>query len=61
MPIGLTAPTRATPQLTLTTLTAIYRDLALRHHPDRAGPDGHNIMTGINLFWELIKDHARQA
>ncbi|HEV3109888.1 MAG TPA: J domain-containing protein, partial [Candidatus Binataceae bacterium] len=60
LPIGPTAVTR-TPQLTLTTLTSIYRDLALRWHPDRAGPDGHKIMVGLNAFWERIKDHARQA
>ena len=34
-------------------LRRVYRTLAIEHHPDHGGDVG--IMTGINLFYESIK------
>ena len=34
-------------------LRRVYRTLAIEHHPDHGGDNG--IMTGINLFYESIK------
>jgi curved DNA-binding protein CbpA len=42
-------------------ITAAYRALARRYHPDRAGNDGTATMIVINQAWEILRDPARRA
>jgi curved DNA-binding protein CbpA len=44
------------------TITAAYRALARRHHPDLAGDDATSVMASVIKAWELIgKPDARRA
>lgn len=42
-------------------IAAAYRRLALKYHPDTAGPDGSPRMAAINAAWEILGDPAKRA
>jgi len=42
-------------------IAAAYRRLAMKYHPDTAGPGGAPRMAGINAAWEILGDPARRA
>jgi hypothetical protein len=43
---------------TLPTAAKIYRQLALAHHPDRAGGDDA-VMRALNALWDAVKQDLR--
>ena len=42
-------------------IAAAYRRLALKYHPDTAGPDASPRMAAINAAWEILGDPVRRA
>lgn len=42
-------------------IAAAYRRLALKYHPDTAGPDASSRMAAINAAWEILGDPVRRA
>lgn len=42
-------------------IAAAYRRLALKYHPDTAGPEASPRMAAINAAWEILGDPARRA
>lgn len=42
-------------------ISAAYRRLAAKYHPDITGPDGQARMVAINAAWEVLRDPARRA
>jgi hypothetical protein len=51
----------ATPAvIELTQATRVYRQLALEHHPDRAGGDGRT-MKALNILMDAVKSDIERA
>ena len=42
-------------------IAAAYRRLALKYHPDTAGPEASPRMAAINAAWEILGDPVRRA
>ena len=42
-------------------VAAAYRRLALKYHPDTAGPEASPRMAAINAAWEVLGDPVRRA
>ena len=42
-------------------IAAAYRRLAMKYHPDTAGPEGAPRMASINAAWEIVGDPARRV
>jgi len=42
-------------------IAAAYRRLAMKYHPDTAGPAGESRMAAINAAWEILGDPPRRA
>jgi curved DNA-binding protein CbpA len=49
------------PSATPEVISAVYRQLAKQHHPDRAGPASERRMAEINEAFAILSDPAKRA